>query len=235
MLKPSQVDRISIGKPCRASWEEMAGAGGERFCDSCQRVVHDLSKLTRREAAALVNRSADGLCARVSYDERGRVLFARDLKASGLGRLVQVSLLGVSALGSGAVLRAQAVGDSQVCQVTVRVFDVTGAPVSDARVSLGPAQGASEARAGVTDVTGIFHNTVAAGEHSLHVEATGFYPYSETQVKCHPGAAVRVDVTLRVGVWMGEVALVDTGHGPIAEIHKAWHRAKRAIRRTFRS
>ena len=235
MLKPNQLDRVSIVKPCKADWDGMvAGEGHQRFCDSCQRVVHDLSTLTPKEAAALVNRSADsGLCARIGYDARGRMVFAREVKTNALERLVQLSVLGISALGSQAFAQAA----TQVCNVTVNVKDLTGEPIPGARVSMGQAQGDLWVIPDVvTDPAGIAHTMVAAGHHSLRVGAVGFKEYtnSDVAVKCDREAATVVNVNLGVGFFIGEVAIEKSYRGPMGLVRRAWDVITAPIRRVLR-
>lgn len=67
---------LPIAEPCDASWEAMTGDEKRRFCSSCDKHVHHLSEMTRREAESLLA-SEPGLCVRYSHDERGRVRFER--------------------------------------------------------------------------------------------------------------------------------------------------------------
>lgn len=54
----------------------MTGDEKKRFCSSCDKHVHHLSEMTRREAESLLT-SQPGLCVRYSHDQRGRVRFER--------------------------------------------------------------------------------------------------------------------------------------------------------------
>ena len=74
-------------------FDAMASAGPaakKRFCAECKKHVHDLSKMSKREARALLEGEAtEGLCIRYLYDARGDVVFADDAKlvaASALNR-----------------------------------------------------------------------------------------------------------------------------------------------------
>lgn len=68
---------LHIAEPCHASWEAMTGDDARRFCDSCQKHVHHLSGMTRREAERLLSAPRDGgsLCVRYAYDNAGEVRF----------------------------------------------------------------------------------------------------------------------------------------------------------------
>lgn len=83
-------------------------AGGrERWCESCEQRVHDLSQLREVEARALLRRrGAEGLCIAFAIDEREQVVFRRSrldrigvalaslalLLSSGCSGLVQLDL-----------------------------------------------------------------------------------------------------------------------------------------------
>lgn len=49
------LEQIQIASPCQASWASMQGDERTRHCGECKKDVHDLSKMTRREAEALVS------------------------------------------------------------------------------------------------------------------------------------------------------------------------------------
>jgi hypothetical protein len=59
-----KIQELTIPKPCGESWDTMRGGAKERFCDSCQHEVHDLSAMTRREAEALLASDNGSLCVR---------------------------------------------------------------------------------------------------------------------------------------------------------------------------
>ncbi len=68
---------LHIAEPCHASWEAMTGDDARRFCDSCQKHVHHLSGMTRREAERLLSAPREGgsLCVRYAHDTAGEVRF----------------------------------------------------------------------------------------------------------------------------------------------------------------
>ena len=56
---------VNITEPCPRSWEAMEqGEDGRRFCEHCQRHVHDLSAMRSDEVMDLFCRSAGRLCVR---------------------------------------------------------------------------------------------------------------------------------------------------------------------------
>ena len=64
---------IEVANPCSREWAKMHGVNGGRFCEHCQRVVHDLSAMTSDEVADLVCRDAGRLCVRFEREEDGSV------------------------------------------------------------------------------------------------------------------------------------------------------------------
>jgi tellurite resistance protein len=73
-IRSEKLSRLVIGSPCQASWDGMQGDERRRHCLECDRQVHDLREMTRREIAALVEASRGHLCARITRDPRGRIL-----------------------------------------------------------------------------------------------------------------------------------------------------------------
>lgn len=64
--RSSLLDRINIASPCSADWDEMFGNDQVRFCQHCSLHVHDLSKITRKDAVKLVVAAKGKLCVRYS-------------------------------------------------------------------------------------------------------------------------------------------------------------------------
>jgi hypothetical protein len=57
------LEDVRIARPCGKSWDDMFGDGPVRFCRHCEQHVHDLSRLSRDEAEALLARR--DVCVRV--------------------------------------------------------------------------------------------------------------------------------------------------------------------------
>jgi hypothetical protein len=68
---------LPISSPCAAQWDTMTVRGRALFCDECQTLVHDLSRLQRHEAADFLQAHVgEQMCVKYSYDALGNVLFA---------------------------------------------------------------------------------------------------------------------------------------------------------------
>lgn len=101
--------QLPLAFACSRNLDDMpTRAGGrERWCDSCEQRVHDLSQLSEVEALELLRRrGAEGLCIAFAIDEREQVVFRRSrldrigvalaslalLLSSGCSGLVQLDL-----------------------------------------------------------------------------------------------------------------------------------------------
>ena len=71
--RSSLLDSINIASPCSAAWDEMIGNDQVRFCRHCSLHVHDLSKITRKDAIKLVAAAKGKLCVRYSRHPNGAV------------------------------------------------------------------------------------------------------------------------------------------------------------------
>jgi hypothetical protein len=215
------LDTISIPKSCRESWGGMPGDDRERFCTSCQKAVHDFSNLTRREASRLLRGSENHVCARINFDDRGRIVFRREPESKVMRWLAGMSLLGASAF-------AQAPADTTKCTVDVKVSDITSAGIARAIVSLAPAQDAKAVSGGTTDDQGVFRDKISPGHYALKVESPGFALYrQDVTVSCSNPLPINVDVKMSIGVVMGEVVSV-SNRGPLGNF---WFSAKSAVLR----
>jgi hypothetical protein len=74
-------EELPIETPCGQDWSGMKPAGmKKKFCDACKMHVHDLSKMTRREAKTLLaSEATEGLCIRYLHDQHGDIVFTDSL------------------------------------------------------------------------------------------------------------------------------------------------------------
>jgi hypothetical protein len=78
-------DEASIATPCGADWRAMTPRGKARLCETCDKLVHDLSGRSEEEARALLGAPrTDGLCIRYLHDADGNIWF----DSAGRDRLV---------------------------------------------------------------------------------------------------------------------------------------------------
>ncbi len=98
-----RTDEIVIDEPCDVPWASMRGTDRKRFCDQCDKHVHDLSAMTREEAASVVQ---DGRCVQYRADADGNLLFRPSRKRDRLRRWMVGSLTAVG-LASAPVFAAE--------------------------------------------------------------------------------------------------------------------------------
>jgi hypothetical protein len=68
------LDNLEVAAPCHVAWESMAGSDQVRFCDQCLLHVYNLSGMSRRQAAALVEQTEGRLCVRFYRRADGTLL-----------------------------------------------------------------------------------------------------------------------------------------------------------------
>ena len=68
------LEAPEIKTPCSENWENMAGDDKRRFCDNCQKDVHNLSAMPQKQAQKLLETAKTELCVRYSLDDSGQVL-----------------------------------------------------------------------------------------------------------------------------------------------------------------
>jgi hypothetical protein len=173
----------------------MSGGHSERFCTTCSRSVHDLSLLTRRQVADLLERNAGKVCGRIDYDERGEQIFAKERGT--IERLAQLLVLGALGVASAAAAPS--------CDVKVRVVDPAGAIIPKATVKISKVAGA-EAVSGTSNDEGEFSGRITPGIYSVQVESSGFMSFRQ-ELTCKASETVSIEAPLRLGL-MGEVIVV---------------------------
>jgi hypothetical protein len=67
------LDLIEVQTPCPKYWNGMSGSDQKRYCDHCDRHVHDLSAMTQSEAEELICREAGHLCVRFTRLPNGKI------------------------------------------------------------------------------------------------------------------------------------------------------------------
>ena len=71
----SLFDRVTIAKPCPASWDAMTGDDKVRFCDLCDMNVFNLSAMSIDEAEVLIRKSGEErICGRLYQRADGTML-----------------------------------------------------------------------------------------------------------------------------------------------------------------
>ena len=95
MSKPIQ---ISIPSPCHEDWQRMTPAEKGRFCDSCQKKVHDFTASPDREIVAAIAKDSR-LCGRFRGDQLNRDLFMPKEKST-VWMVASATVLGFLGIGT---------------------------------------------------------------------------------------------------------------------------------------
>lgn len=123
---------IPIPEPCHAEWDAMRPEDQGRFCFSCSKKVHDLSAMTKAEAAEVLRRAAcEDLCVSFQHDEHGTVVFREPAPAPAtvvpLARLRRPR--SVAAMVAGAGMAAALAACAPHGEAPVRSYAVAETPV----------------------------------------------------------------------------------------------------------
>lgn len=98
------LEQLRVESPCPAAWAEMAGDDRQRFCQHCQKHVHDLSAMTRQEATDLVCNSAGSLCVRYQHDpQTGQVITLEYARPTRRRWPLVAAMLALCGIGGGLV------------------------------------------------------------------------------------------------------------------------------------
>jgi hypothetical protein len=89
---------ISFDSPCHQDWStftSVSGASAERrHCQSCDKTVVDMTRLTRRAAERMVIEAGGKMCGRLRVDPSGAPVYRREIeRAPGLLGIAAASLL----------------------------------------------------------------------------------------------------------------------------------------------
>ena len=88
--------RVSFPDPCGERWEDMRHVGCNRHCDTCDKVIHDLSQMTIDDVGALVRTDPEP-CVRAHINRDGFVAIKGSVNSRRLAIAVGSSLSLVTA------------------------------------------------------------------------------------------------------------------------------------------
>ena len=212
------LNNVTIPSPCNADWSSMIGNDQVRFCEHCNLDVHNLSELTRTQAARLVARANGRLCVRYHQDPAGRPLtLPAGRKLHHIGRRVSriaagaftATLSVTSAVAQGSMsYQRDSAGPSVAAQPATRftasssivgvVKDQNGAVIASATVFISN----EEFKLGLyvsTDFNGEFKiDHLQPGVYQVRVEAPGFAADEAGSVYLSANSEARLDRTLKV-------------------------------------
>ena len=238
------LDRINIDSPCSADWDEMIGKEQVRFCQHCSLYVHDLSKITRKDALKLVAASKGKLCVRYYRRPDGTVetasqaqpvsLIKRRLSRIAAGAFTATLSLASTAAAQSTTtiersplvaIKRASVEDKErsvnrggrTATLVGTVFDPNQAVVPNSKVTLVNEATGQELNTTTNDEGEYQFQSVEEGTYKLKVESPGFRLYEKEKINLQGGAENRVDATLDVGVVAMGGAIVIVPETPLVK------------------
>lgn len=117
--------RVTETTPCSARWEQMQGNDAVRRCGRCRRAVHDLARLSRNEAEALLERAERGEVLSLHARPDGRVVMGacpRSERAQTV-RAVAAGMIAGAAVATSAFVPYAVVDDMRFDALAERVTE----------------------------------------------------------------------------------------------------------------
>ena len=236
------LDRLRIAAPCPFSWDQMEGDDRVRFCGHCRLNVFNISELSRNEAEALIASAEGGLCARLYRRADGSILTKdcpvglRALRQRMTRRAAAV-VAAVVSIGSAAFGQRpakQTPGESCTPQISIthtkfqsaqdavlsaRILDPAGAAIPKAKVQITNNRTRQIQTSSSNDDGRFQFQSLAEGEYSLKIDASGFKSHKLTTVVIEKNKVTRIELILEFDgatATMGVIAddsLIDTRPG----------------------
>lgn len=200
---------LSVNSPCTAEWDSMAGNEQVRFCTHCEKSVHNLSAMTRKDALRFVRANAAGVCVRFYSDPRGRTIHTNDRALYRITRRASKAAAGAfgAAVALGATVFAQTPAGRQEAaavrldtregaSLTGTILGPNGAVVAGARVFVYSAK-TGDAKSATTDADGVYRiESLTPGSYNVIFSADGFERENVNKVGLQVGVEQRQDVIL---------------------------------------
>jgi hypothetical protein len=175
---------FAILNPCPKKWSDLSGDDRVRYCDLCKKNVHALDEYSPGERSALWRESGGNVCGMMSKATPEPVRSRR-------------------AILLGALLTAVSPLFAQSGRLRIRVTDITGAVVPNAKVTIsGTSIAASTDQAGEALITGL-----PIGDSRVSIQVPGFQNFEKT-ITVQASGEQRLEATLQIGATLGEVVVV---------------------------
>jgi hypothetical protein len=205
---------LNVNSPCEADWDSMTGNDEVRFCTHCEKSVHNVSAMTRKDAMRFVRANAGGVCVRFYSGPTGRTLHADEGKLHRITRRASLAAVGafgaVVALGSSVLAQTPAPGERQQevaaqhvpprvnASLTGTILDPNGALLAGVNVTVENKK-TGDVRIATTNAEGVYYfELLPPGTYRVEFEAEGFGSKSVAKVELQPGVEWRQDSMLSV-------------------------------------
>ena len=197
---------LMIGSPCEADWDAMVGDGKIRFCESCQKNVHNLSRMDDREIRRHMGEAAGHFCIRVEP------VATSVIAQSVLANMARVSALAFASLAAAHAQQtpvpATNVAQEGLAKFEGSVVDASGAIIAGSIVILKSIDNPSFEIYGRANSAGKFEfSGIKPGEFKFSAHSPGFKTHEQV-VKFSAGEMSKASVTLHVGELGGVLVAV---------------------------
>lgn len=200
---------LTVNSPCTAEWDSMSGGDEARFCTHCEKSVHNLSAMTRKDALRLVRDGAGGVCVRFYTDASGRTVHTDGRALYRITR--RASRLAAGAFGAAVALAASVSAQTNegrqeaaayrldarsAASLAGTVLDANGALLAGASVTAYNAK-SGDVRTTTTNAEGVYRiDALPPGTYTVTFSAEGFGPESAEKLELHAGVEQRRDALL---------------------------------------
>jgi len=228
--KERMLDRLYVASPCSADWDAMPGNDQIRFCNQCQLSVYNLSAMTRKQAEELIAKTEGRLCTKLYRRADGTIitsdcpvgLRAVKRRVSRAASATLSAILGFITNQTVAwaddghkncshyttkITRLQA--DEKTSLISGTVDDELKAVIVKAQITLVNKETKREYKT-ETDGAGEYRvSSLQAGTYNITISFLGFTAFKKENLKINAGEALRLNVTLLVGIMGGAAFLPD--------------------------
>jgi hypothetical protein len=216
----SKTDRLRIDASCAADWYAMKGDDQVRFCEECNRYVHNFSRMPRQHVEAILASTPERVCARFLLDKNDSPIFLDpvgpvQIQPRRLSPVASAVVTAILAVNTGATplvfssLPASAYAESDpqskagrkqtggtAASIAGSVRDPKKNPVAGATMML-INEKTGEAWTGASDQEGAFRfSGLSAGRYTLKVRAEKFEFFSQDRISLQDGQEQRLNVAL---------------------------------------
>ena len=220
MSKKSFLDSIQSPSPCSKNWNEMSGDEKARFCNSCEKDVHNISAMTRKEARKFVAQNSGKACVRFERLGNGKVLTVdtkphKTRRASRIAAGVFSAALTISTVANAQNVETpkpqkdsttQTQKAAKTSQISFPIYDPSGEVIPNAEVKLTNIKTSQESVA-YADANGIANFAlIPRGRYEIEISANGFRSYKQT-IQIEQEIEPKTKVTLEVGTFTGIVVI----------------------------
>lgn len=100
VMKNNKHYIITIDEPCHEAWDNMNDVGCGRFCNSCNKVVHDLTNFSKEALQKWAGEQKVPVCGRLNNDQLGESIRGKSFVKKDKLYKIAAGLLAITSLSS---------------------------------------------------------------------------------------------------------------------------------------